>query len=174
MLEWKRIYNGILKGVTRLQAGDVLLVESIDGNAANSRAPRIENNGQSIVRGLPILAQGAPAAKTTSTTLTAAELLGKIITGNQGAAGSAAYTLPLATSLDAAMPPGFAVGDSFDFNLVNISTVAAETNVMTTNTGWTLVGNMTVSANNAVTTQSQGTFRARKTGVAAWTLYRIG
>lgn len=173
MLEWKRGWNLIFKGVTRLQAGDTLLLESIDNNNG-PRTPRIENNGTSIVRGVAVLAQGTPAAKTTSVTLTAAEILTRIITGNQGAAGSAAYTLPLATSMDAAMPPGFAVGDSFDFNVINISAVAAETNVMTTNTGWTLVGNMTVRANNAATDQSQGTFRARKTGVGAWTLYRIG
>lgn len=172
MLGWKHGYNLILKGITRLQAGDTLLLESID-NGNGPRTPRIENNGTHIVRGLAVLSQGTPAAKTTSTTLTTAELLGRLITGNQGGAANANYTLPLATAMDTAMPPGFAVGDSFDFTLVNISVTAAETNTIVTNTGWTLVGNVVVAANSATTTISQGTFRARKTGVGAWTLYRI-
>jgi hypothetical protein len=40
---------------------------------------------------------------------------------------------------------------------------------LTTNTGWTLVGLMTVAA-TAGTSQM---FRARKTGSGTWTLYRI-
>lgn len=120
--------------------------------------------------------QAAQTAKTTSTTLTAAELLTRIITGNQGAAGAATYTLPLATDLETALlalAPDLKVNDSFDFSVINISTNAAETVTIATNTGWTLVGDVTMAA-VAVGDQSGGLFRVRRTAANAYTLYRIG
>lgn len=116
--------------------------------------------------------QGAPAAKTTSTTLTAAEIIAGLITGNQGAAGAANYQLPLAADVDTALPNS-AADDAFDFSIVNISTVAAEDVTITTNTGWTLVGEMTVESNDADRAASSGRFRCRKTAAGAWTIYRI-
>jgi hypothetical protein len=121
--------------------------------------------------------QAAQAAKTTSTTLTAAELLTGIITGNQGAAGAAAYTLPLATDFETALlalSPDLKNNDSFDFSVINISAVAAEDITMTTNTGWTLVGSMVLEAREATQVQmSQGLFRARRTAANTYTLYRL-
>ena len=122
--------------------------------------------------GVRLVSQGAPAAKTVSATLTAAEILAGIITANQGAAGATALQLPLATAMDTALPTSGA-NDAFDFSLINISTNAAEAASLTTNTGWTLVGDMDVAANNAITTKSAGRFRARKTAAGAWTLYRL-
>jgi hypothetical protein len=129
-------------------------------------------DGAIIERGIKLVKQAAPAAKTVSATLTAAEVLTGIITVNQGAAGSSALTLPLAADMDTALPDA-AAGDAFDFSVINISTVAAEDATMTTNTGWTLVGEMTVESNDADRAQSSGRFRARKTGAGAWTLYRL-
>lgn len=122
--------------------------------------------------GLVLKAQGAPSAQTVSAVLTAAALLTGILTVNQGAAGASALQLPLATALDTAIPDA-ANNDAFDFSVINISTVAAESASLTTNTGWTLVGDMDVSANSAATTKSAGRFRARRTAAGAWTLYRL-
>lgn len=119
-----------------------------------------------------VSSQGAPAAKTVSATLTAAELATQIITVNEGAGSPSALQLPLATAMDTEFDT-FGADQSFDFSLINISAVAAETASITTNTGWTLVGNMLLAANTAVTDNSQGRFRARRTGAGAWTLYRI-
>lgn len=116
--------------------------------------------------------QLAPTAKTVSATLTAAELAPLLITVNQGAAGASALQLPLATAMDSYFAE-FGANDSFDFSLINTSTVAAEDASITTNTGWTLVGNMDVASNAAATDKSVGRFRARKTAAGAWTLYRI-
>jgi len=117
--------------------------------------------------------QGAPAAKTVSATLTAAELLAGLITVNQAAAGASALQLPLAADLDTALPKA-AAGDAFDFSLINISTVDAEDATITTNTGWTLVGDIAVPALSAAgSLNTVGRFRARKTAAGAWTLYRI-
>lgn len=122
---------------------------------------------------IPVLRdQGAPTATTTSATLTAANLLTGIITVNQGAGAASAQQLPLATAMDTAIPYAVA-GTSFDFSVINISTVAAEDASVTTNTGWTLVGNMDIASNAAATDKSAGRFRARKTGAGAWVLYRI-
>lgn len=119
-----------------------------------------------------LIKQGAATAKTVSALLTAAELLTKIITVNQGAAGASALQLPTCANLDAALPLA-AAGDAFDFSLINISTVAAEDASITTNTGWTLVGNMDVASNAAATDKSAGRFRAAKTATATWTLFRL-
>lgn len=117
--------------------------------------------------------QGAQTAKTTSATLTAAEVLAKIITVNQGGAGVSAQQLPTCADLDTALP-GFTTDDSFDFSVINISVVDAEDASVTTNTGWTLVGNMDVHAYSAAgSLNSSAMFRARKTGAATWTLYRV-
>lgn len=116
--------------------------------------------------------QAAPAAKTVSGVLAAADLIGGIITVNQGAGGASAQQLPLATALDTALPQAI-VNSSFDFSVTNISTVAAEDATITTNTGWTLVGGMDIASNAAATDKSAGRFRARKTAAGAWTLYRL-
>lgn len=118
------------------------------------------------------LVQRTPAAKTTSTTLTVAEVIQGIITVNQGAAGASALQLPLAASMDTQFPD-WSADNALEFSLINISTVAAEDASITTNTGWTLVGNMDVASNAAAADKSAGRFRARKTAAGAWTLYRL-
>lgn len=124
--------------------------------------------------GLDVVTMSAPAAKTTSATLTAAEILGGLLTANQGAAGAATYTMPLGTDLAAALPADFATGDTFQFSIINISTNSAEIVTVAGNTGTTAVGNMTIAANNATTNQAWGTFRVRQTGAAAYSFYRVG
>lgn len=116
--------------------------------------------------------QKAATAKTTSATLTALEIWQGLITVNQGAGASSAQQLPLAADLDTLLSDWIA-DDAFDFSVINISTTDADDASITTNTGWTLVGNMDVLANSAATIPSVGRFRARKTATAAWTLYRI-
>ena len=157
---------GVLDGVTA-------------GTAAASKALVLDaNKGISGFRqtALNLQTQGAPAAKTTSTTLTAAELLGRLITGAQGAAGAATYTLPLGTDIETALLalyPGLQTNDSFDFSVINISTVAAEDVTIAGNTGTTLVGTGVVNSNDAGTSISTGTFRVRRTAANTYSVYRI-
>ncbi len=129
--------------------------------------------GMIIERSAKLVKQGAATAKTVSATLTAAEVLAAIITVNQGGAGASALQLPLATAMDTALPASLA-GDAFDFSVINISVVDAEDASLTTNTGWTLVGNMDIPAYSAAgSLNSSGRFRAAKTGTGAWTLFRL-
>ena len=147
----------------------------IDTDVSAGTSGTYENIGSTSACNFNLLStqtQGAQTAKTTSATLTAAEISAGIITVNQGAGAVSALQLPLATSMDTGFPQ-LDAGDAFDFSLINISTVAAEDASITTNTGWTLVGNMDVASNAAAADKSAGRFRARKTATAAWTLYRL-
>lgn len=149
------------------QGGDELVV-------ASGGKITIESGGLIENAGVYAIVQGAPTAKTTSATLTAAEILTGIITVAQGGGAASALQLPLATAMDTALP-AFGANSSFDFSVINISTVDAEDASLTTNTGWTLVGNMDIPAYSAAgSLNSSGRFRARRTAAGAWTLYRIG
>lgn len=121
--------------------------------------------------------QGTPPAKTVTTTLTAVEVLTGLLTGQQGGAAAAIYTMPLGTALEAAMAalyPFLAVNDSFDFVIVNISVVAAETVTLAGNTGVTTVGKMLVPAIAAGVSDSSAIFRLVRTAPATFVVYRIG
>jgi hypothetical protein len=112
--------------------------------------------------------QGAPFNTNVTATLTAAQMAGGIITSTPVAA--IAVTLPLATAMDTANT-NTAISNSFDFFVIDLSSTAANTITMTTNTGWTLVGNMVLTP--LTTGGVSGHFRATRTGAGAWTLYRL-
>jgi hypothetical protein len=106
-------------------------------------------------------------------TLTAAQLATRIILGSPGSS-AAAYTLPTAALTDAAFP-SMPNNSSFDFTVINVDGSSSGVITMTAGTGWTVgtsgsQGLMTVAA----TAGTSISFRARKTGDAAWALYRIG
>ena len=109
----------------------------------------------------------APATATATATLTVAQVTNGILLGSPGTS-AAAYTLPTCATLDAALGNA-KVGSSFDFAVINVDGSSSGVITVTTNTGWTLVGLMTIVA-TAGTAQA---FRARKTGDATWSLYRI-
>jgi hypothetical protein len=111
----------------------------------------------------------APATATATATLTAAQVLNGILLGSPGSS-AASYTLPTVADLEAALPSADKPGVSFDFSVVNVDGSGSGVITLVTNTGWTLVGLMTVVA-TAGTAQM---FRARKTGSGSWSLYRIG
>ena len=112
-----------------------------------------------------------PAPITLSTgdfTLTAAQLTGGIILASPGASAGN-YTLPTGALLDQLLTNA-KVGSSFDVSVVNIDGSGSGLITLVTNTGWTLVGLMTVAA----TAGTAQIFRARRTGDGTWTLYRVG
>ena len=111
----------------------------------------------------------APATATATATLTADQVLNGILLGSPGST-AASYTLPTVATLEAAIPSADKAGVAFDFSVVNVDGSSSGVITLVTNTGWTLVGLMTVAA-TAGTAQM---FRARKSGTGTWTLYRIG
>ena len=105
----------------------------------------------------------APVTATDSPTLTATQLTNGIILGSPTT--GTAYTLPLAAGVDTTLTNA-KIGSTFDFRVINVT--GSGTITVTTNTGWTLVGLMTIIAAGAVRA-----FRARKTGDGTWALYAI-
>lgn len=109
---------------------------------------------------------GEPATATTTATLTAAQVTAGLLVANPGAT-AATYTLPTVTQVEAVVR-GAKIGSTFELPIVNIGTGSgAITLSVTGSTGFTFVGNATI----AIT--SQATLLARKTGVGAWTVYRV-
>lgn len=120
--------------------------------------------------------QGAPTAKTTAVTLTAAELLTGIITGTHAAGATQAYTLPTGTLMSGATP-AFVDGMAFDWTLINLSAAAADTITLTAATDHTIVGNPIVQSSHATTGGIYGNsarWRTRKSTGITWITYRIG
>ena len=118
---------------------------------------------------LKVSVAAAPTTAVDSATLTAAQITNGIILGSPTT--TAAYTLPLASDLDALLTNS-KVGTIFDFRVINVTGSGVIT--VTTNTGWTIgssgsQGLMTIAA-TAGTTRG---FRARRLGDSSWALYAI-
>ena len=116
---------------------------------------------------------GTPAALTgASVTITAANLATGLCTMDSGGTDAGTYVFPTGALLDAAFP-SLKVGSSFDCAFVNIGDNAANDVTFTAGTGNTLVGNDVIQDALTKTNNTSGIFRFRKTGDAAYTIYRI-
>jgi hypothetical protein len=109
-----------------------------------------------------------PVTATTTTTFTAAQVLNGLILVNSGITANVAYTLPTVADLEATLVNSDKVGTSFTFRVVNLGT-SSGTATITTNTGWTITGSLTMVI--PVTTGAM--LVARKSAAGAWTLYRV-
>jgi len=142
------------------------ILTSIHGKRVGlSRDGKLVVNGRQAVTqddtGAFMRVQGAPATANATATLTAAQLLGGLITSTTAAA--VVGTLPTGTLLDAAASLG--VDEAFDWSVIN--TGATNTFTVAAGTGHTVVGNMVVAAS------SSGRFRSRKTAASTFVTYRI-
>ena len=115
--------------------------------------------------------QATPATATVTATLTTAQLLNGILLGTPTTT-AAAYTLPLATDLDAAVSSA-KVGSSFDFTVVNTNGSGGGVITITTNTGWTIGSSGSQGLMTVTTAGTAQAYRAVKTGDGAWSLYRV-
>lgn len=139
---------------------------------ANGPTPAlpIGGGGVAFISALPgemvLRQQVAPAAYTTTATITAAELATRVLTVTN--AGSITITLPTATQLDTYMPNA-QQNDSIEFSIINLG---AGTWTLAGGTGVTTVGTMTTATATATM------FRLRKTNApgatSAWVVYRVG
>lgn len=120
--------------------------------------------------------QGAPTAKTSTSAITAAELVTKIIT-TTGVTAPSIHQLPTGTLLLAAVvaiDPAFAPGDAFDFTIINTGTGGSDDATITVNTDVTIVGSPTIGAiTDATIIVGAGRFRARYTTGVTWIVYRL-
>ena len=152
-------------------AGNDVVVNSIIVGKTTPAKGNLPFSNANTGRGFVQKAAPAPATATNTATLTTAQIMNGIIVGTPTAA--AAYTLPLAANLAAALPSGFAIDDGCEFSVINVATGDTFAITMTTNTGWTLVGGMVVQENENSAHNSAGRFLARKTAAATFTLYRL-
>lgn len=118
---------------------------------------------------------GAPVAMTTAATITVAALIGGLITGTQSSGATVAYTLPTGAVLDAGID--IAIGQAFEFSILNLSAAAADTLTLTAPaSGITIVGEPVVQGSHSSTGEvmgAAGLFRMRKTAAETFICYRI-
>lgn len=106
--------------------------------------------------------QSAPVALNATGAVTAAAILGGIVTSTTAAA--VAGTIPTGTVMDAAST--FDIGDSVDWSVINTGATNAFT--VTAAAGHTIVGNAVVALS------STGAFRTVKTAANTFVTYRVG
>jgi hypothetical protein len=122
--------------------------------------------GDGNLNEIPLFAAPAPQAATSTATLTAAQVTGEWLVANPSTS-AATYTLPTAAALDAVLTNA-KVGSTFDLFLVNTGTSSGAV-TLALGTGITDGGNALV----AVAVTSSALFRFRKTGDAAYVVYKI-
>ena len=115
--------------------------------------------------------QTTPATATVTATLTTTQLLNGIILGTPTTT-AAAYTLPLATDLDAVVTSA-KVNSSFDFVVINTNGSGGGVITITTNTGWTIGSSGSQGLMTVTTAGTAQKYRAVKSGDGAWALYRV-
>ena len=115
--------------------------------------------------------QAAQQTATSTATLTAAQITGGILVGNPSTT-AATYTLPTATLIDATMTNA-KTNSTFELTVINIGTSTGVV-TMAVGTGITAVGNLVVAiTGSAAGVGGAAQFLFRKTGDAAYTVYRV-
>jgi len=172
-------------------AGTLALIKDwLEGNATWFASPTIAAStlaeatagsgvavdGAVIRDGVVHQVQGTPTAETGAATITIADILTGIVTLTHTVGATVALTVDTGTAMDTGMPASFAVGQSIDWSIMNLSAAAADTGTLTTASGHTLVGNPIVQSGHVSTggiTGSAGMFRSRRTAANTWVTYRI-
>ena len=123
---------------------------------------------------IPMSSQATPQTATNTASanpLTAAQVTGGILVGSPSGT-AASYTFPTAASIDAVFTNA-KVGSTFGLTVINLGTSSGII-TMVTNTGLTTVGNLLVAiTGSAAGVGAAGQFLFRKTGDAAYTVYRV-
>ena len=122
--------------------------------------------GDGNVNEIRLGASAAPQTATSTATLTVAQITGNVLVANPSTS-AATYTLPTAAAIDTALGNA-KVGSTFDLAIVNTGT-SSGTVTLSMGAGVTDGGNAAV----AIAITSSALFRFRKTGDAAYTVYKI-
>jgi hypothetical protein len=110
-------------------------------------------------------AQSIPTTLTGDTTLTGAQVAAGLVVCNKGSDATLTVTLPTATLLDAAVPSA-KVGSSFELTICNNNNSGSSSTVpVTTGTGITIFGSVTVPRFGA------HTYMFVRTGDAAYSAF---
>jgi hypothetical protein len=121
---------------------------------------------------LEIDTQAAPQTATATATLTTAQTLGGLLVGDPTTT-AATYTLPTAAAIDAVMT-NMKTNSTFRLTIINLGTSTGLITVAV-GTGITAVGNLVVAiTGSAAGVGGAAQFLFRKTGTAAYSVYRVG
>jgi len=113
----------------------------------------------------------APQTATATATLTVTQIINGLLVGSPSTT-AASYTLPTAALIDATLTNA-KVGSTFDLTIVNLGTSSGLITVVV-GTGITAVGNLVIAiTGSAAGVGGAAQFKFRKTGDAAYTVYRI-
>ena len=113
----------------------------------------------------------APQTATATATLTVTQIINGLLVGSPSTS-AASYTLPTAALIDATLTNA-KVGSTFDLTIVNLGTSSGLITVVV-GTGITAVGNLVIAiTGSAAGVGGAAQFKFRKTGDAAYTVYRI-
>jgi len=127
--------------------------------------------GDGNLNEINLYATAAQQTATATATLTVAQITGNLLVGNPSTT-AATYTLPTATAIDAVITNA-KIGSTFDLTVINLGTSTGLI-TMAVGTGITAVGNLVVAiTGSAAGVGGAGQFLFRKTGDAAYTVYRI-
>lgn len=116
----------------------------------------------SIDAGALVIKQGTPGTLNATGTLTAALVTAGIVTSTSAAAVAA--TLDTGTAMDTALANDIAIGEAFEWSLIN---TGPNTVTVTASAGHTIVGTATV------VTVVSGYFLTRRTAANTWVTYRM-
>lgn len=115
--------------------------------------------------------QAAPGTATATATLTVAQTTGGLLVGDPSTT-AATYTFPTATAIDAVMT-NMKTNSCFLLNVINLGTSTGII-TMAVGTGITAVGNLVVAiTGSAAGVGGAAQFLFRKTGTAAYSVYRV-
>ena len=126
-----------------------------------------DGNTNEIIMGV----QAAPQTATATATLTAAQVTGGLLVGTPSTT-AASYTLPTATLIDAVFTNA-KVNSTFELTVINLGTSTGLITIVV-GTGITAVGNLVVAiTGSAAGVSGAAQFLFRKTGDAAYSVYRV-
>ena len=115
--------------------------------------------------------QAAPQTATATATLTVAQLTGGLLVCDPSTS-AASYTMPTAAAIDAVMT-NLKINSCFLLNVVNLGTSSGILTFVV-GTGITSVGNLLVAiTGSAAGVGGAAQFLFRKTGTAAYSVYRV-
>ena len=127
--------------------------------------------GDGNLNEIDLYATAAQQTATATATLTVAQITGNLLVGNPSTT-AATYTLPTATAIDAVITNA-KIGSTFNLTVINLGTSTGLI-TMAVGTGITAVGNLVVAiTGSAAGVGGAGQFLFRKTGDAAYTVYRV-
>lgn len=182
----KKIKNSILAGLLALSVALPLSLAFQSTSFAEQNfyeltvrksitAAKASFSGNVFTRAVFTKKQGAVTAETGAATITIADMLTGVVTITQSTGATVALTTDTGALIQSGLPTDFAINDSFEFTVINLSAAAVDTATITAGaSGVTIVGAVIVpSAHSTTIVNSSKTYRVRKTAANTFVIYAL-